>query len=386
MITHDLTSVDMLYAVNTKKEPAATKSPGFANELLPVTSSTISISNLLELVNRYYPDVISKDVLNHFGRKDRPKSELSDDIKYQDRDGGSESNKKSSSQNVKEQTKYQLRKDIDGETFVDVDSDIIKESDGRSIASVIAEIIKNIFNNLIETNNQLIRINATTNREWRRSNDAINLVKRSPAVYNDKFGAFDGEKWAFYDWKNNKLFGDYDEVTSLKNGIAAVRNGDSWTLINEKGKQITKKTFVDVKDNGREEVYSNGIIVATENGETYSFYDKNGKKVGKTEFEDADAFNENGYAAVKIDGKWGFADNKGNVVIKPKYKEAKSYSCGYASVENENGLWGYINEDEKLVIDYEFDDGNDFTSAGTALVKNNYSWSTLILYKYNHED
>ena len=172
MITHDLTSVDMLYAVNTKKEPAATKSPGFANELLPVTSSTISISNLLELVNRYYPDVISKDVLNHFGRKDRPKSELSDDIKYQDRDGGSESNKKSSSQNVKEQTKYQLRKDIDGETFVDVDSDIIKESDGRSIASVIAEIIKNKFNNLIETNNQLIRINATTNREWRRSNDA----------------------------------------------------------------------------------------------------------------------------------------------------------------------------------------------------------------------
>ena len=145
MITHDLTSVDMLYAVNTKKEPAATKSPGFANELLPVTSSTISISNLLELVNRYYPDVLSKDVLNHFGRKDRPKSELSDDIKYQDRDGGSESNKKSSSQNVKEQTKYQLRKDIDGETFVDVDSDIIKESDGRSIASVIAEIIKNKF-------------------------------------------------------------------------------------------------------------------------------------------------------------------------------------------------------------------------------------------------
>ncbi len=55
-------------------------------------------------------------------------------------------------------------------------------------------------------------------------------------------------------------------------------------------------------------------------------------------------------------------------------------------MENENGLWGYINEDEKLVIDYEFDDGNDFTSAGTALVKNNYSWSTLILYKYNHED
>ena len=210
--------------------------------------------------------------------------------------------------------------------------------------------------------------------------------KEYTAVYNDKFGAFDGEKWAFYDWENHKLFGDYDEVTSLKNGIAAVRNGDSWTLINEKGKQITKKTFVDVKDNGREEVYSNGIIVATENGETYSFYDKNGKKVGKTEFEDADAFNENGYAAVKIDGKWGFADNKGNVVIKPKYKEAKSYSCGYASVENENGLWGYINEDEKLVIDYEFDDGNDFTSAGTALVKNNYSWSTLILYKYNHED
>ena len=238
MITHDLTSVDMLYAVNTKKEPAATKSPGFANELLPVTSSTISISNLLELVNRYYPDVISKDVLNHFGRKDRPKSELSDDIKYQDRDGGSESNKKSSSQNVKEQTKYQLRKDIDGETFVDVDSDIIKESDGRSIASVIAEIIKNKFNNLIETNNQLIRINATTNREWRRSNDAINLLKRSPAVYNDKIKSIANademltaaKKWVGeqkYHKKSSNKFVEFARVNNNGYNVAKTTDGRS---------------------------------------------------------------------------------------------------------------------------------------------------------------
>ena len=46
-----LQSIEVLYAVNAKKEPAATVSPGFANDSLPVTDSTISISDLLDYVN-----------------------------------------------------------------------------------------------------------------------------------------------------------------------------------------------------------------------------------------------------------------------------------------------------------------------------------------------
>ena len=33
----------------------------------PITSSTISIANLLDIVKDFYSDVLSNDVLNHYG-------------------------------------------------------------------------------------------------------------------------------------------------------------------------------------------------------------------------------------------------------------------------------------------------------------------------------
>ena len=80
-----LDSVDVLYAINTKKESAANKSPRFANTSLSVTDSTISISNLLDYVNRYYPDILPYDVLKHYGYASRPNGELGKSVKFQSR-------------------------------------------------------------------------------------------------------------------------------------------------------------------------------------------------------------------------------------------------------------------------------------------------------------
>ena len=83
---NSLQSIETLYAVNAKKESAATASPRFANDSLSVTDSTISIADLLDYVNKYYPDILPQNVLNHFGRDNRPESELSGSVKYQDRE------------------------------------------------------------------------------------------------------------------------------------------------------------------------------------------------------------------------------------------------------------------------------------------------------------
>ena len=78
-----LTSIDVLYAINAKKEElAATKSPRFTAEPLSVTSSTISIANLLDLVNQYFPDVLPEDVLKHYGHDARPEGDLGGDMLY----------------------------------------------------------------------------------------------------------------------------------------------------------------------------------------------------------------------------------------------------------------------------------------------------------------
>ena len=53
--------------------------------------------------------------------------------------------------------RFDIRLDIDGEIFVDVDPSIYDETDGTSVASVIANIIKNRFNNIIKANRQQIQ-------------------------------------------------------------------------------------------------------------------------------------------------------------------------------------------------------------------------------------
>jgi hypothetical protein len=109
-----------------------------------------------------------------------------------------------------------------------------------------------------------------------------------------------------------------------------------------------------------------------------------GQKVGELIFDDADLFAENdGYAAVKTNGKWGFVDKSGNMVIQSEYDNARSFSNGFAAVKV-NGKWGFIDEDGNMVIEPQFEDAKYFTSKGTVFVKENGAWVMASLLKYNY--
>lgn len=125
--SNELTSLDVLYAINAKKElaalnaprlgatplsetnsfngnqagdypqgsrsddrfltgsvePAALNAPGV---LTPRYQSTISISKLLDYVNRYFPDILPESVLRHYGHDARPEGKLGESALYQERD------------------------------------------------------------------------------------------------------------------------------------------------------------------------------------------------------------------------------------------------------------------------------------------------------------
>ena len=77
----ELTSMDVLYAINAKKEPAAllplsTEKPALG------TDSKTSISDLLDYVNRYFPDILPEEVLKHYGYDSRPDGVLGKDALY----------------------------------------------------------------------------------------------------------------------------------------------------------------------------------------------------------------------------------------------------------------------------------------------------------------
>lgn len=87
---------------------------------------------------------------------------------------------------TKKDIRYSVKRDIDGNRFVDVDPTLFDARDGESHAKTIARIIKDRFNNLISVNGQQIQINKTTNDEWRRSKSANGFIKKDPQLYVDK--------------------------------------------------------------------------------------------------------------------------------------------------------------------------------------------------------
>lgn len=82
--SNELASMDILYAINAKKEPAALL-PRLANKSAIRTDSTISISELLDYVNEYFPDILPEDVLKHYGHDARPDGVLGESALYSSR-------------------------------------------------------------------------------------------------------------------------------------------------------------------------------------------------------------------------------------------------------------------------------------------------------------
>lgn len=196
------------------------------------------------------------------------------------------------------------------------------------------------------------------------------------------YAVYNGKTWSFYKDKSEYLFGPYDAVSSIGNGIAAVKKDNKWSLINRNGETISNDTYDSVVMDEKGVVYRNDRLFV-ENGYKFSMIDAEGTVVSKQSYEDARLFNDSTLAAVRLNDKWGYVDKDGNMVIEPKYEDARSFMNGLAAVKYGN-FWGYINRDGEMVITPSFDDAKDFNSSGSAFVLRGDRWELLRLYKYNH--
>ena len=209
----------------------------------------------------------------------------------------------------------------------------------------------------------------------------VDKITELGLIENGIFSLYNGSKWAFYDYDNNYLFGDYDDVSSIGNGVAAVSQNDKWSLIGRDGNKKIDDSFYGVAMDEKSVVYRNDRVFVLKET-TYSMIDLNGKEYGDG-YEDVHIFNDNTYAAVRIKGKWGFVNANGDVVIEAQYDDARSFSNGLAAVKKD-GKWGFIDKENKLVIQPQFDDSKDFSSSGSVFVLRNGDWELLRLFKYNH--
>ena len=82
--SNEVSEIDVLYSANAKKESAALL-PKITDKSATPTDSAISIADLLDYVNRYFPDVLPESVLKHFGHDARPEGTIGEDALYQQR-------------------------------------------------------------------------------------------------------------------------------------------------------------------------------------------------------------------------------------------------------------------------------------------------------------
>ena len=90
--SNEVTEIDVLYSANAKKESAALL-PKITDKSATPTDSVISIAQLLDFVNRDFPDILPESVLKHYGHKARPEGKIGESALYSERDPDNVSNR-----------------------------------------------------------------------------------------------------------------------------------------------------------------------------------------------------------------------------------------------------------------------------------------------------
>ncbi len=83
----------------------------------------------------------------------------------------------------------------------------------------------------------------------------------------------------------------------------------------------TETRYFDTEGNEVEntEVYPNNNLLAKKDGDKWGFVDRNNNTVVEAKYDKVTEFNEYGFAAVKLDGKWGVVNSSGEEILAPTY-------------------------------------------------------------------
>ena len=203
---------------------------------------------------------------------------------------------------------------------------------------------------------------------------------------------------------------EYDKISTFSNGRAIVMKGGEVYAVNRDNNRVALLRE-DVYDFGN--LSNNRIPLLFYNGWRRSDSSFN---IGSQTYQEIGMASD-GYAAVKLNDRWGVIDQNANWLLHPNYcgiimdelgrsyargavfatlnsrvylyingirqegyyQNARPFSAeGYAAVMR-NGVWGYINLDGTVAIDFQFDDALSF-GQHLAAVKVDNMWGYINLY------
>ncbi|TYP68891.1 WG repeat-containing protein [Paenibacillus methanolicus] len=125
---------------------------------------------------------------------------------------------------------------------------------------------------------------------------------------------------------------EYDMANKFSNELGVVFKGGKWGAIDKFGETVVPFRY-NFLSNFNDDVAFFGL-------KKIGLLNKNGTVLVKPLYEEYKNYSE-GYAPVKLNGKWGYIDNEGRIHITPQFDEAERFKNGYAII-NKDGTDGLL--------------------------------------------
>lgn len=169
----------------------------------------------------------------------------------------------------------------------------------------------------------------------------------------------------------------FEQIGMYSGGYAAARTDGKWGVIGTGSNWLIPADYDEILQDELGRCYAQGAVFARIGDAIFLLV--GGRQVGEV-FEDARPFSEEGYAAVRRNGKWGFIDTNGTVMIDFIFEDALSFGQHLAAVRID-GLWGYISIYGRIAIEPVFIEAKSF-SGGSAPVLTQRGWQFITLLEY----
>lgn len=169
----------------------------------------------------------------------------------------------------------------------------------------------------------------------------------------------------------------FEEIGMYTAGFVAAKSGGKWGVIDLQDEWLIPAEYDGIKTDELGRCIGQDAVFAEKNGKVMLFVRG---EACEGSFEDAQPFQEDGYAAVKQGGKWGFADTTGEIKIACQFDDARSFHQGLAAVKS-GDKWGYISTAGEMVIEPVFYSAKSFCD-GYAPVETENGWTIIRLYEY----
>lgn len=191
--------------------------------------------------------------------------------------------------------------------------------------------------------------------------------------FNTSYGYvdYDGKEVIPVAYKTQLLTGGY----RFKEGLWCFEKEGKQGYMDPNGNVVIAPQFESASD------FTNGMAFVRKPGETlYGYIDPKGNYLIKPQFYDAGAFDENGFALVRLsktDATHSIIDKKGKLIVRAIPHPAQEdgfggnihFTKGLALVlDTTSKKYGYVDQSGKLTIAVQFSSAEEFDKEGRALV------------------